>query len=92
VHGFNYERVYSTGEIVVEAGTGRIRRTLLELKYGPVVAQLTTDYARAPTLDMFVPIRLHERYEQGRGNRHELIVCDARYSNHRRFEVNVRIR
>ena len=92
VHGFNYQPVYSTGAIVVEAGSGRVRQTRLELKYGPVFAQLTTDYAKAPALDMFVPVRFQERYEQGRGTRHELIVCDARYSNHRRFEVNVRIR
>ena len=57
-----------------------------------MVAQLTTDYAKAPALDMLVPVRFQERYEQGRGNAHELIVCVARYTNYRRFEVNVRIR
>lgn len=92
VHGSDHQPVYSTGELVVEAQTGRIRRTSLELEYGPVLAQLSTDYAKVPTLDMWVPIRFQERYEQKQKNAREVIVCDARYTNYRRFEVQIRIR
>ena len=92
VHGSDHRPLFSTGEVVVEAETGRIRRTSLELKYGPVVAQLTTDYGKVPALDMWVPLRFQERYEQKRNGGRELIVCVARYTNYRRFEVNVRIR
>jgi hypothetical protein len=92
VHGTDHRPVYSTGEIVVEAETGRIRRTSLELKYGPVVAQLSTDYAKVPAVDMWVPVRFQERYEQTRKDLREVIVCEARYTNHRRFEVQTRIR
>jgi hypothetical protein len=92
VHSLDDKPVYATGEVSVEAETGRIRRTQLDLKYGPVVAQLTTEYAKAAALDMWVPIRFQERYEQKQKNAREVIVCEARYTNHRRFEVNVRIR
>jgi hypothetical protein len=92
VHGMNHEPVYSTGEIVVEADTGRIRRSSLDLKYNGVVAHLGTDYAKVSSLDMWVPVRFQERYEQKHKDSREVIVCEARYTNHRRFEVNVRIR
>jgi hypothetical protein len=92
VHSLDGRPVYSTGELVIEAATGRIRRTSLDLKYGPVIAQLTTDYAKASSLDMWVPVRFQERYEQTQKKAREVIVCEARYTNHRRFEVNVRIR
>jgi hypothetical protein len=61
-----------------------------------VVAQLTTVYASVPALGLWVPVRFQERYEQTQFrntlNAHEVIVCDAHYTNHRRFEVTVRIK
>lgn len=83
--------VFSTGEVTVEAGTGRIRRTTIEMKHGPIVAVLTTDYALDPKLDMWVPATFTERYDQKKNPRQQ-IFCEARYTNYRRFDVTSRIR
>ena len=83
--------VFSTGEVTVEARTGRIRRTTIEMRHGPIVAVLTTDYALDPKLDMWVPAMFTERYDQKKSPRQQ-ILCEARYTNYRRFDVTSRIR
>lgn len=83
--------VFSTGELLVEAGTGRIRRTTVNLKHGPIIATLTTAYARDTKLEMWVPVTFTERYEQTKGLR-QVIIGEASYSNYRRFDVTSRIR
>jgi len=50
--------------------------------------ELITDYARDEKLGLWVPSVFRERY-QGRG---EDIVCQAIYSNYRRFDVSTRIK
>jgi len=91
VHGTDGREVFSTGEIVLEAGAGRIRRTSLQFKFGAITAALTTEFALDPKLAMWVPSIFNERYEKaGRGR--ELVVGEARYTNYRRFEVNARIK
>lgn len=91
--------VLSTGEFIVEAGSGRIHRAVLTAKAGPVRLELITDFALDKRLDMWVPVRFRERYEQGTPPasfeselEYEDIVCDARYSNYRRFQTSGRIK
>jgi hypothetical protein len=80
--------LYSKGEMVIEAETGRIRRTSMELTYGDIRARLTSIYARNPDLNLWLPATFVERYE--RGSRRELISCVATYTNWRRFGVDVK--
>jgi hypothetical protein len=91
IHGVTGPPVFSTGELVVEAGTGRIRQTVVNLKHDRIAAQLSTQYAHDPKLDMWVPATFTERYERTRGA-HEVIVCEAAYTNYRRFDATSRIR
>jgi hypothetical protein len=88
VRGVDGRDLFSSGELQIEAGTGRIRRTAIHFTYGPVSADLTTTYARDPKLDVWVPSDFEERYERTKGNR-EVIVCEATYSNYRKFDVKV---
>jgi hypothetical protein len=95
---------FSKGEFVVEAGTGRIRRALLKLTIGGVRMELLTVYSPEKRLGMWVPTQFRERYEDGVAvgdakkrlldarARYEEIVCEARYTNFRRFEVIVRVK
>lgn len=83
--------LFSSGELTIEAGTGRIRRTLIRFPSGPVAAELTTVYAHEPKLDLWVPVRLLERYERT-GRAGELTLGESTYTNWRRFEVDIRIR
>ena len=41
---------------------------------------------------MWVPSVFTERYERDSRSGRELIVCEAKYSNYRRFEVTGRIK
>jgi hypothetical protein len=80
--------LYSKGEMVIEAETGRIRRTSMELTYNDIHARLTSFYARNADLNLWLPATFVERYE--RGSRRELISCVATYTNWRRFDVDVK--
>jgi hypothetical protein len=88
VRGVDGRDLFSSGELQVEAGTGRIRRTSIRFVYGPASAQLTTTYAPEPKLDTWVPSVFTERYERTKGDR-EVIFCEAAYTNYRRFDVKV---
>ena len=83
--------VYARGELVVDAETGRIEHTTIEFRDGPIVASLTTQYALDEKIEMWVPVTFIERYERNRDDR-EVIVCQAQYTNYRRFEVTARIK
>jgi hypothetical protein len=83
--------VYSRGEITIDAATGRVERTLIELLDDNVLARLTTTYALDEKVEMWVPVMFAERYERTSRDR-EVIVCEAAYSNYRRFEVTARIK
>jgi hypothetical protein len=91
VQGVNGGDLFSTGEITVETGSGRVREAMIRFTYGPVVAQLTTIYAHDPNVDVWVPTTFTERYERT-GRVGELIVCDTTFSNYRKFDVKVTIK
>jgi hypothetical protein len=92
VHGTRGQSVLSRGEITVEADTGRVRHTHLVFSDGPLSADLTTDYGRDTNVDLWVPSVFTEHYEVSRPNPPEWIVCEATYTNYRRFDVTVRIK
>jgi hypothetical protein len=92
-------RVFSRGEFIVEAGTGRVRRTLLTAKTDALRLELTTTYGPNDRLGMSVPTLFREHYEYGSNATkpfsdpaYERVVCEAQYSNFRRFETSVRIK
>ena len=92
-------RILSTGEVIVEAGTGRVRRAVLRANSGEIKVELTTDYTRDEVLDMWVPALFRETYERGTPPRrleadteYEHVVCEARYRNFRRFQTSARIK
>ena len=110
IRDLSLQPVFSTGELGVEAGTGRIRRAVLRVTIGAVSMEFTTEYAPNAGLDLWVPASFRERYEEGvlgmqaqstpaarRQNlgtqpQYEEILCDATYTNYRRFEVLGRIK
>jgi hypothetical protein len=92
--------VFANGEVIVEAGSGRVRRVRLTAK-SDVRLELTTVYAPDDRLGMWVPSRFSEEYELGTPPRawspasrspHERILCEAAYTNFRRFDTSVRIK
>jgi hypothetical protein len=104
IHDLGGRPVFSQGELVVEAGTGRVRQAVLKAKIGAVQMELTTVYAPEARLGIWVPAQFREHYEEGvaAGNartqlltesgQYEDITCEAKYSNFRRFEAVARIK
>jgi hypothetical protein len=92
-------RVFSKGELIVEAATGRIRRTLLTATSDPLHLELSTTYEADERLGIMVPTLFREHYSYGPDSKRfdspsesERIVCEAKYSNFRRFETSVRVK
>ncbi len=79
------------GEIVIEAGTGVIRKTTFELDRSGVRVKLTTDYALDKKLNLWLPSIFTERYDTT-SPATEVVMCQATYSNYRRFDVTARIK
>ena len=79
------------GEIVIEAGTGVVRRTTFELDKDGFRVTLTTVYGRDARLGLWLPTVFLERYDARRPPQ-ELIVCQATYENYRRFDATARIK
>lgn len=90
------------GEVVVEAGTGRIRRTVLKVSVGSVKAELTTVYEHDAKLDLWVPVNFLEFYEDNipqtgairlSGSiQYESIRCESKYTDFRRFTATAKIK
>jgi formate-dependent nitrite reductase membrane component NrfD len=84
--------LYSRGTVTIDAGTGRVERSEIEIKSDNVLSRLTTEYAPDEKLKLWVPTLFRELYESSSGGERELIRCEARYTNYRRFEVTGRIK
>jgi hypothetical protein len=85
--------LYARGELLVDTETGTIYRTRFTLRDGDVEVELQTDYVLDTRLELWVPSRFTERYDAiGDRRRRELIVCEALYTNYRRFDVRGRIK
>ena len=79
------------GTFVLDAATGTVRETTFEIKHEDIRASLKTQYELDTKLNLWLPATFSERYERTRDVK-DLIECEARYSNYRRFETTGRIK
>lgn len=79
------------GTFLLDAATGTVRQTTFEIKHLDIRASLKTQYEHDPKLKLWLPATFSERYERTRDVK-EVIECEARYSNYRRFETSGRIK
>ncbi len=98
------DSVRGKGEFVIDARTGAVRHTVFRFTRPGIDVRLETVYAKDEKLDLWLPSTFTERYESGGtvgGRRprtdaeralHELVECQATYSNYRRFDVTARIK
>ena len=92
VRGEGARDIESRGELTIEAGTGRIRRTLFEVADRSLRARLDTTYTFDERLDLWVPTMFTERYDLSRPGERETVLCEAKYTNYRRFLTRGRIK
>jgi hypothetical protein len=83
--------VFSTGEMTIDAETGKVMHTTITFD-GPIRAEMTTSYTQDAKLGLLLPSLLQERYERKDDGLTEVVTCTARYTNYRKFGVNVIIR
>ena len=90
----------ASGHFWLEAGTGRLLRTAIEcwIMASPrdprVHVRVSAAFGPVPSLDVWVPLRMSERYEVWRrGERRmiERLEAEATYTNHRRFQTGARL-
>jgi hypothetical protein len=95
----------SAGELLVDPATGAVHQASLDVTIGGLRVQLSTSYVRDERLAVLVPAVFREQYTQGvdplsapnrmplaRTGQYEVILCQASYSNFRRFEAAARIK
>jgi hypothetical protein len=92
VSGVHGEPVFTRGELDIDATTGCVERTRIEMSLGPVRAALTTAYAPDGKLDLWVPSIMRERYENTDPLLGQTITVDTEYTNYRRFDTSVIIK
>jgi len=92
VSGARGEPVFTRGELDVDAVTGRVERTRIELRTGTVRGVLTTAYAPDGKLNLWVPASMSERYENASGIFSQTVTVDSDYTNYRRFDTTVIIK
>jgi hypothetical protein len=92
IRGPQGEAVQSKGDLLVELGTGRIRRTHFTFTLSELSASLTTFFGYDARSALWLPALFEERYERKKGDPHEVITCEAKYTNFRKFEVLGRIK
>ena len=92
VRGTDGHPVYTSGEFVLEAATGRLRRSVIAMNDGSITASLTAVFTKNDTLDLWLPAVLSERYEGTIKGRREVVAVESTYTNYRKFDVNVIIR
>ena len=80
----------SRGELVIDAATGAVRRTLFTLRKRDIRARLETVYEFNERMKMWLPATFHEHYERT-GDIREVTTVESRYSNYRRYETSWRI-
>lgn len=78
----------ASGRIWVEADSGRILRTSLNIQAQATAGRVTVDFGRVSGLDVMVPFRMEDEYQM-RDIEHVRGV--AVYSNHRRFQTGARL-
>lgn len=86
------EPVFTRGEVDIEAATGRVERTRVEMTLGTVRAALATAYSPDAKLNLWVPTVMSERYEQTATEQRQSIVVETEYANYRRFDTTVIIK
>jgi hypothetical protein len=92
IRGPQGDQARSKGAFEVEVPSGRIHKTEFALNTDGLSVTLTTFYAHDRDTDLWLPTIFEERYERTKGGPPEVVTCQAKYTNFRRFQVLGRIK
>ncbi len=97
------ESVPAAGEFTVDAITGSVRHSLLNVTLGTMSVELETTYVLNTKLELWAPSRFVEHYRdivpvpssphnERRSSGIDEVLCESIYTNVRRFETTSRIK
>jgi hypothetical protein len=92
VRGADGSRIFAKGELMIDAATGRLVRTVIILKDKATTGTLTTVFTGHEKLGLWLPSVMDERYDHEIDRVKEVVVAKSIYTNYRRFNVNVVIK
>jgi hypothetical protein len=92
VSGTNGAPTYSTGEMVVDAATGRVEQTDVRFVLGDISARIETTYREDAKLKMWVPSVMREEYIVTAKGFEQTVRCVSTYTNYRKFETSAIIK
>lgn len=80
--------INSRGRVWIEAATGEVMRTALELEFDGTTYAINSELEYVAAMDLVLPVRLEERHEGPDG---VVVTATAVYSNYRRFQTGARL-
>jgi hypothetical protein len=92
VRGADGRQIFAKGELVIDAATGRLVRTVITLKDKETTGTLTTVFAENEKLKLWLPSSMDERYDHYFVRATEAVLVKSTYTNYRKFNVNVVIK
>ncbi|GMV20792.1 MAG: hypothetical protein AMXMBFR57_07410 [Acidimicrobiia bacterium] len=92
IHGTNGQPVFTRGELLIDAVTGQLRRSIFRMEVGPTSAELDTTFELVERLNLWLPSRMDERYEHRTSRERVTVKATSTYTNYRRFETTARIK
>lgn len=92
VRGSDGSPIFSRGAMEIDAATGRLRQTTIELQLDSTTASLITTFSAHDALGLWLPATLTERYEHTGGRIRQRVVAESSYTRYRKFDVNVIIK
>jgi hypothetical protein len=92
VRGADNTPIRSKGQVMADAVTGRLVRTVLTLKDKATTGTLTTVFTENSKLGIWLPSSMEERYDHELNRVREQVVVKSEYTNYRRFNVKVVIK
>jgi hypothetical protein len=83
---------FSSGELTIDAATGRVEHTVVEFALKIITARIETTYAEDAKLKLWVPSVMRETYEATGNGLDQTIKCVSTYTNYRKFETSAIIK
>lgn len=83
---------FSSGEMTIDAATGRVEHTIVEFALKTITGRIETTYAEDAKLKLWVPSVMRETYEAAGSGVDQTIKCVSTYTNYRKFETSAIIK
>jgi hypothetical protein len=92
IRGSDGAPIFTRGTLVLNAATGELHQSKIEMRDRRTSASLTTTFEFVEKLKLRLPAMMDESYRHDTADRGEIVNAASTYSNYREFSVSVRIR